>query len=840
MQQDLTRYDIGKVLRQEPIGCILSATLKEKQLPVALKTFEIGEGRDQEAIAEAMLLHSRGRHIALVHCYEAFIVHSPNSGPPVFYLSMELNEHGSLRDQITDSMDPLPEVLIITRIFQIASALSCLHSLGIAHKAVQTRNIFLVHRDPTSDVKLGNFMSPSDYARTQLTVTAPQCFQISEQSCKADIWGLGCVMLEMMTGILIDSSIESEILLNLAHDKEGACQALSRKFRAPYSATTQKVLYSLLHPDALRRPTPMQLGELLMSPESPLSQQNIKQCFQLPPKKGERVTASNVQLGMLIERSGEISELDGKSGVIIGLAPSNPGIALVCWESETVRLATPVASIGYQNEYLLTVSSDRLATPLTSSNPRKYTIGQVTNHGIVRGIDMASNLVFFGTADQDAVTTPSNLPEQPTKNGQAQEENENENAEVEDEENKQATSEQNDQPLSKQTEEDGTEPQEQIDKENISQNQEGEGVTDEPQEASENEVCKVDAAEIHKASKNEISRVDAAEIFPAINTEQNADQPMSLSPLDFERNVTTDSLSTLDIERNVTTDSLAYSLSTDSGDGTAEEKKGDGETGPESKKQKLQRFPEYWVNFEANDPSKMDFKWWNRCQYVDVDQSSSDWKKMEKKIKEALPNACLFSLQRIQHPLLWSHYDRQWRLLSLKNSGQCNEKWLFHGTSTTSPEDILRSEEGLDNRLSRNGSWGRGIYFAESAGYSAPNFCFQKTDDSGNKFYQFFCCRVALGRSKEFSQYHMDLTLPPYLSDDEPDLKKDKGKPENIIQGHVRYDSVTGVSQGSNVFVVYKSDQVYPEYLITLQFADNSIPASNYADSFAMHYQPYS
>jgi len=86
----------------------------------------------------------------------------------------------------------------------------------------------------------------------------------------------------------------------------------------------------------------------------------------------------------------------------------------------------------------------------------------------------------------------------------------------------------------------------------------------------------------------------------------------------------------------------------------------------------------------------------------------------------------------------------------------------------------------------------------------------------------------------------MDLTLPPYLSDDEPDLKKDKGKPENIIQGHVRYDSVTGVSQGSNVFVVYKSDQVYPEYLITLQFADNSIPASNYADSFAMHYQPYS
>ena len=45
---------------------------------------------------------------------------------------------------------------------------------------------------------------------------------------------------------------------------------------------------------------------------------------------------------------------------------------------------------------------------------------------------------------------------------------------------------------------------------------------------------------------------------------------------------------------------------------------------------------------------------------------------------------------------------------------------LFHGTRQNNPELIYKGkEEGVDMRFSNHGMWGRGIYFAKSASYSA-------------------------------------------------------------------------------------------------------------------------
>ena len=56
--------------------------------------------------------------------------------------------------------------------------------------------------------------------------------------------------------------------------------------------------------------------------------------------------------------------------------------------------------------------------------------------------------------------------------------------------------------------------------------------------------------------------------------------------------------------------------------------------------------------------------------------------------------------------------------MSCKGSERVNEKELFHGSSSTTPEEIYESEEGFDLRFNRQGMWGQGNYFAESAQFS--------------------------------------------------------------------------------------------------------------------------
>jgi len=56
--------------------------------------------------------------------------------------------------------------------------------------------------------------------------------------------------------------------------------------------------------------------------------------------------------------------------------------------------------------------------------------------------------------------------------------------------------------------------------------------------------------------------------------------------------------------------------------------------------------------------------------------------------------------------------------MSEKYRGITNEKELFHGTSSTPPEKIFRSEQGFDFRFCSRGMWGTGAYFAVNASYS--------------------------------------------------------------------------------------------------------------------------
>ena len=128
----------------------------------------------------------------------------------------------------------------------------------------------------------------------------------------------------------------------------------------------------------------------------------------------------------------------------------------------------------------------------------------------------------------------------------------------------------------------------------------------------------------------------------------------------------------------------------------------------------------------------------------------------------------------------------------LQNDG--NVRRLWHGTGGTDPKRIGSGEDGLNIYYSNDGMWGNGLYSAQNAKYSCPGYSFPVP--GLQKTYEVFLCEFVLGDC---------LKQDPTKGQKEPPINNNTG---------LRYDSVTGYTGGSDVFIVYKNTKVYPLFLV--------------------------
>ena len=161
-------------------------------------------------------------------------------------------------------------------------------------------------------------------------------------------------------------------------------------------------------------------------------------------------------------------------------------------------------------------------------------------------------------------------------------------------------------------------------------------------------------------------------------------------------------------------------------------------------------------------------------------------------------------IERIQNLWLWDVYGQSRKRMSDKNSDEVNERELFHGTRNVPPVKIYNSEQGFDNRLSSRGMWGEGAYFAVRAAYSDR---YAYTTPEGHK--QMFLAKVITGITYKCPP-DSSLKAPPKKSDHPSALHSSGSKFEDE-----RYDSVSGNTDGSDIYVIYEHGKVYPAYLIT-------------------------
>lgn len=127
-----------------------------------------------------------------------------------FFLAMELLEGESLADRIT-RQNHLESSESVTIAADIARGLAAVHAVGIVHRDVKPENIFLA-KSPTGSVvpKLLDFgisKERSEVTAQQRALTGTPAYMSPEQANgetrldpRTDIWSLGTVLYEMLTG----------------------------------------------------------------------------------------------------------------------------------------------------------------------------------------------------------------------------------------------------------------------------------------------------------------------------------------------------------------------------------------------------------------------------------------------------------------------------------------------------------------------------------------------------------------------------------------------------------------------------------------------------------------
>ena len=207
------------------------------------------------------------------------------------------------------------------------------------------------------------------------------------------------------------------------------------------------------------------------------------------------------------------------------------------------------------------------------------------------------------------------------------------------------------------------------------------------------------------------------------------------------------------------------------------------------------------VQVENDDELRIPKEWGDQkegCELVDISRQDPSFTRIENRMRETMTNVKIDRIERVQNLRMWSHYAFRRRELKKDLRGMPNleiEMELFHGTRAAPPSEIYNGEYGFDLTYSTSGMWGIGTYFAKNASYSCGSYSYQMP----NGKRQVFLAQVLTGDVHD-CQSDSKLRRPP--------------KKNEAVSG-LRYNSVSGDTGGSKVYIIYENRVAYPTYLIT-------------------------
>jgi serine/threonine-protein kinase len=211
--QTIGNYTITAKLGEGGMGVVYLAEHPVIGRKVAMKAIHPELSRNPEVVSrfvtEAKAVNQIGNeHIVDIHDFGT-------TADGDFYFIMEFLQGEALADRMRREapMDPARALDIAA---QVADALAASHAHGIIHRDLKPENIFLIHKGGTND-----FVKVLDFGLAKLTLGADKVshktrtgsvmgtpYYMSPEQCegrpnidqRADVYSLGVILFEMMTG----------------------------------------------------------------------------------------------------------------------------------------------------------------------------------------------------------------------------------------------------------------------------------------------------------------------------------------------------------------------------------------------------------------------------------------------------------------------------------------------------------------------------------------------------------------------------------------------------------------------------------------------------------------
>ena len=195
-------------------------------------------------------------------------VHHAGECGGLLFLAMEYVPGIDL-GRVLESEGPLATDRAVAILEQIAAALHAAHTRGLVHRDVKPANVLISTRDGREQAKLADFglstcfNSKEDLTRTGTVLgtfdyMAPEQFEGASLDGRADVYALGCVLYEMLTGERpFPRPSAAAVLYAHVFNEPPAPHSRRPEIPAAFDAVVSRALAK--HPDA-RHPTTIDLA----------------------------------------------------------------------------------------------------------------------------------------------------------------------------------------------------------------------------------------------------------------------------------------------------------------------------------------------------------------------------------------------------------------------------------------------------------------------------------------------------------------------------------------------------------------------------------------------------
>ena len=242
---------IERIIGKGGMGTVAIATHVGLEQKVAIKVLNAELANDPEVVARFVREARASAKLHSDHVCRVSDVGQLETGEP--YIEMELLEGSDLSTIIATAH--LPVETAVDYVLQACVAVAEAHQLGIIHRDLKPANLFVSRRlDGTALVKVLDFgiataPSSSDFKITKTTTVmgspgymSPEHLRSARDvDARSDIWALGVILYEAVTGTLpFSATTITELAVKVVMDEPAPMENVDPRFAAVVAKCLQK------------------------------------------------------------------------------------------------------------------------------------------------------------------------------------------------------------------------------------------------------------------------------------------------------------------------------------------------------------------------------------------------------------------------------------------------------------------------------------------------------------------------------------------------------------------------------------------------------------------------